>query len=143
MFTPVLVTAALLGLMLAGSSDAAEVTNYTASRMITSTADITDVRGYATVTDDGPFTAITGIEYSIAPPCTGPGEVAFSPAPPACEDVTRSFSGEPTGYSPDGRIYQFDGEGDLSIIRRGSDATGDPSLLLLDQQGNVLVFSEN
>jgi len=108
--------------------------------MLTLDLDTTDVSGYAIVVDGGPFTAIQSLEYLIqTEPCDDGTRLHPSPAPPACAPL--AFYGEASDWTMDGRMYDFGGDV-VSILRRGSVETGDPSLLLMDAAGNVLIFRE-
>jgi hypothetical protein len=119
----------------------ADTTRYYADRIITAERDSMIVSGEATVEDDGAFTPIRSLRYNAQiEPCVEDGDVGFSPRPAPCEPAV--FDGESVSWTPDGRMYDFDTGQSLSIIRRGSEATGDPVLILMDDANNVFIFRE-
>jgi hypothetical protein len=119
----------------------AETTAYYADRVITAEHDSVNVSGEAVVEDDGPFTPIRSLRYNAQiEPCFAPGDLGFSPRPAPCEPFF--FDGNTVSWAPGGRMYTFDTGQSLSIIRRGSEETGDPVLILMDDANNVFIFRE-
>jgi hypothetical protein len=119
----------------------AETTLYEASRLITADMDTTNVTGSAIVEDSGPFTPMTWLGFDLlALPCDDGRSVQASPAPAPCDPLT--FAAEVQRWTQGGMRYVFDDGTDLSIVRRGSVATGDPSLIIMDTDGRVMLFRE-
>jgi hypothetical protein len=118
-----------------------ETTVYDASRLISADFDTTQVVGEAIVEDDGPFTPIWSVTYNAkVVPCDDGSTIQFSPRPPPCENI--SLDGNATQWSSGGHEYTFDTGETISIIRRGSVETGDPVLIVMDEDGNVVIFRE-
>jgi hypothetical protein len=117
-------------------------TEYCASRLITPEFDTFNVEGSASVLDTGPYTPMEHISaevYTI--PCDdGSGTLFASPAPPQCSPIV--IEGAVLKYSRTGHMYWIAGlEEPLSIIRRGSEETNDPSLIMMI--GDIVtVFTE-
>jgi hypothetical protein len=108
------------------------------------TIDTKNAEGTAWVTDTGAFTPIDRLQmdvYACPMDCSlDEGEVYFSPAPSCpCLDVV--FDGGTDHYTADGRVYTFDAMR-ISILRRGSVETGDPSLIVRFDDGTILIYRE-
>jgi hypothetical protein len=121
----------------------AETTVYDASRLVTADIDTTSVVGQAIVEDGGPFTPIDRLSFDLVTvPCDDGKSVQFSPRPAACQPIV--FDGEAQWWTPKGMQYVFDDGTNFSVLRRGTVATGssDPSLILMDTKGRVMVFRQ-
>ena len=94
------------------------------------------VDGHAIIHDDGAYSPISRIIVD-ARICE---DVHFSP-PPACRPASVTIDADALGYSLDGGVYYLSNGLEVTVLRRGSDATGDPSLMLFIE-GTVLIFSE-
>jgi hypothetical protein len=135
-------------------------TDYNLNRVLFHGRDVLNVDGIATVHDSGPFSPIEALEIDAAacqaecdPQTLNPydvySELQFSPMPPAiesCDCVVEALALPADSHSRDGQIYVFgDNENirEISIIRRGSAETGDPSLIIQNEDGDTFIFGEN
>ena len=93
-------------------------------------------QGGATVADSGPYTPIRHIAVD-AEACSG---LLASP-PPDCERISLLIDAEAERYTGNGRVYFLSDGTSLTVVRRGSEATGDPSLILF-VDGALFLFRE-
>jgi len=114
---------------------------YVATRLITADGlDTTNVTGWADVLV-GPQGEISELSFSMVErPCDDGTGVQFSPAPPECFDY--GYSAESVDFTPDGRLYEFSNDRAVHILRRGTVETGDPSLIMMLEDGTTVFFRE-
>ena len=98
--------------------------------------EVVDPNGFALVEDTGPYTPMTRVAIS-ARACDG---LYFSPQP-ECDPVSLEIDGNAAYYSFGGEVYELENGRDITVIRRGSVETGDPSLILAID-GFTLIFAE-
>jgi len=113
---------------------------YVATRLISPFGyDTLDVSGWADVMV-GNEGEIASIDFSaVEQPCDD-GTIQFSPAPPECVDL--GWSSDTETYTADGRLYQFANGRAFHVLRRGSVETGDPSLIVMLEDGTVVFYRE-